>query len=365
MNFLIKKRSSIAQSLFFVAHLFFVTSLCADVSFTGPLTQVATLGYGKDVFLIEDAHKKQFILKYNTKNHCITPDAEPSIHETVGAKIGIAADININDVKIIPAHDTSLQSVDKYPHITKTVHTVVPGTEVDKVALADHINICGALIGQRNLTSLTLNKDLCKIAALDIFTSNIDRHNGNLFIDNNTNRFYAIDMDWIFNDIYNIPNSEHITYIPQNFTALREFLQKPYDRFLATQVYTFLKNIDPKKLSDKEIEALKEINSTLQKLQAAYPPNKLFTEWMDIAQQAHYTYSIQKQQCIRYLLEYNHREISKICAQINRILSDNSYMSHIQKLKDMASLTWQNTSLNLLACYITLKNYNYHATLLR
>jgi hypothetical protein len=363
MNFLsLKNRSFFAQSVFFAAQILLTTSLCADVAFTAPLTHIAALGHDKDVFLVKDAHNKQFILKYNTKNDYISPSTEPSIHEALGAKIGLAANININDVTIFPAYDISLQSVDTYPHIAKTLHTVVPGKEVWHCAMPYNIDIFSALTSQTNLHSLTFHKDLCKIAALDIFTSNIDRHNGNLSFDSTKNQFHAFDMDWSFRDIYFIPNNDNISYIPKNITAWAQLILTPPCTFLATKVYNFLKEIEHTQLSDQEIEVLKEINATLKKLQTAYPPAKLYAEWMNIAHQANYTYSIQKQQCIRYLIAYNHLEITKIRAQINRIISDKSYKSKIQRLKDKTSIIWQDWSRQLIALHMTFKNYKYSTT---
>lgn len=352
-----KNRSSVTQSLFFATHLFLASSLVADVSFTEPLTHVATLG--QTIFLVKDAQNKQFVLKYNTKINSYTPTAEPSIHEMLGAKIGLAANININDVAIFPAHDTSLQSIDTYPHLTKTLHTVVPGKEVGDGTMSCYLDLYGALTSKQNLHSLTFHQDLCKIVALDIFTSNIDRHNYNLSFDDAKNEYHAFDMDYIFYNVYDIPNNDNTTYIPKNVTALIQFFAKPLSLFLATNVYHFLKEIDPQQLSYNEIDALKIINTTLEKLQSAYPPKKLYAEWMSIAQQAHYSYSNEKQQCIRYLIAYNHVEVTKIRAQLNRIISDNSYTSQVQQLKDMTTIAWQNTSLKLCAFRIMLNNYQF------
>jgi hypothetical protein len=345
-----KNRSLLAQSVFFAAaHLFVATSLHAADFFTGPLTTISALGYGKDVFLVKDEKNKKFILKYNTKSNWDVPNTEPSIHETLGAKIGMNVGVNINDVKLIPAHDTSLKSVDINPGVPKTLHTVVPGKEVDDTTLARHINIYGALASKENLASLTYHNGLCKIAALDIFTSNKDRHNGNLFVDSNINQFYAIDMDLIFNQIYNFSNDQQNTDTT-TYSFVTDMLQSfQHTSFpccvVATEVYEFLKNIDPKTLSHKEIEALKEINAMLQKLQSIYTPRKLFNEWMNIAKQANYTYSLQKQQYIRYLIAYNYCEITKVRAEINRILSDNGIVSYIQRIKDNVLIAWQTAKL--------------------
>src|SRR6266478_8577496 len=115
MNFL-KNLFIIAQRLFFAATLLIASLLgAANDFFTGPLTKISAQNYDSTVVQVKDANNKDFILKYNTKNSYMTASPEPSIHETLGAEIGIAADININKVKLFPAHDTSLQSIDTYP----------------------------------------------------------------------------------------------------------------------------------------------------------------------------------------------------------------------------------------------------------
>jgi hypothetical protein len=351
MNILhIKNRSLIAQSLFFAAHLFVATSLCAADFFTGPLTTISTIGYGNDVFLVKDAENKKFILKYNTKNNYITPSPEPSIHEALGAKIGMDVGININNVKLFPAHDTSLQSVDINPDVPKTLHTVVPGKEVCYATIPYPVNIqLSADNATQNLQSLTHHKNLCQIAALDLFTSNIDRHNGNLFFDEATNQYYAIDMDWIFNQMYNFSNNHNDTEkTAYSFVTgmLQSFQKKPFQcHVLATQIYEVLHNVKSEELTPQEINALKDVAAMLQKLQSMYSPRKLFNEWMNVAQQAHYTYSIQKQQYIRYLIAYNYCEITKVRAEINRILSDDGILSYMQRIKDNALIAWQTAKL--------------------
>ena len=349
MNFLsLKNRSLAAQSLFFAAHIS-ITSLTFTADFfTGPLTTVSSLGYGKDIFLVKDADNKQFILKYNTKNNCLVSNPEPSIHEALGAKIGMTANININDVKLIPAYDKSIQSVDINPEIPKTLHTLVPGKEVCNAKMPYNVNIqLSRDNAPHNLISLTYHKHLCHIAALDMFTSNWDRHNGNLFFDELTNQFYAIDMDWIFSQIYQLSNETKVDEPVHSFiNFIQPFQKKSFHcNLLATQMYQVLQKVDPKTLTAQEIEALKEVNDMLEKLQSIYSPKKLFNEWMNIAEQAHYVYSQHKQQHIRYLIAYNYLEISKVRSEINRIISNNRIVSYMQYIKDHAIIAWQNTKL--------------------
>jgi hypothetical protein len=253
-------------------------------------------------------------------------------------------------VQLFPAHDASLQSIDINPDIAKTLHTIVPGTEVCNSDIPYNINIqLSADNGAQNLHSLTYHKNLCQIAALDLFTSNKDRHNGNLFVDTTTNQFYAIDMDWIFNEIYFIPNNQQdADNTIHSFITdyIQSFKKKPFQcHVLATQICQLLQNVKPETLTPQEIEALREVNATLQKLQSLYSPKRLFNEWMNIARQANYTYSIQKQQYIRYLIAFNYREITKLRAEINRILSDNSVSAYMQQMKDNALIAWQTARL--------------------
>src|SRR5579863_4095121 len=204
-----KNRSIIAlQSLFFgiqlcVASFIFAaekTPSAPEAFFSGPLKTTET---GWKVDRVTDTNNNKFILKYHWH-----PTA---IREAVSTEIG--KDVcNINRIKIFPPHDASISSVDRMPNDIKTLHIYVPGKEVGEV-INDHRrkntehHICKnefsieyGLKDKETLEILTKHKDLAPIVALDIYVNNHDRHNGNIFYDEQSNHFYAIDMDRAFSD---------------------------------------------------------------------------------------------------------------------------------------------------------------------
>ena len=78
----------------------------------------------------------------------------PNAQHSLGAHVGKALGININDVQIFPPHEPSLSSVDIWPDQMKTLHAFVPGTEIRKMSkalkyftlkggLSTKINFCG------------------------------------------------------------------------------------------------------------------------------------------------------------------------------------------------------------------------------
>lgn len=108
---------------------------------------------------------------------------------------------------------------------------------------------------------ITWHKQLPIIVALDLFVCNTDRHRGNLFYDDKTDSFCAIDMDNIYRR--NLPE-----FACQN---------------LEKMMY-----VDNKKFTKKEIRALKRMKKTLEFLLQKYTPDKIIAQLYTFAQQAGY-----------------------------------------------------------------------------
>lgn len=280
MNFFsVKNRSFFA---FFITTVFSSFSLIAaeqnNTFFTSPLTE-STWNFTCEFDFVQDANGKKFILKYPRST-------EHAISDALGAKIGKDVGVNINDVKIFPPKDPSISSVDKHPLSVKTLHTVVPGEEVNSTSYA---NIWIKDPYHKDyLHNLALHKDLCKIVALDIYLDNWDRHNRNFFYDKQNKKFYAIDMDMILKD------------------GRHNFDRRP------TQTISFVKTLNKDNLSRAEKNALRQVNKTLHKLTSQYPPEKLQSTRMELAQEAHYTYNPSEQQKFNNLTEYNFKETQKL-----------------------------------------------------
>ncbi len=256
--------------------------------FTSPLTKSNTQNHIRRIDFVQDANGKKFILKYPRHT-------EHAIAEALAAKIGKDVGVNINDVKICSPRDPAISSVDEYPSCAKTLHTIVPGKEVNNTSYAN-ITIQNPL-GKKALHSLTLHKDLCKIVALDIYLDNWDRHNSNFFYDQQSNTFYAIDMDMILENDRN-----------------------KFER-CATQTINFVKRLNKDNLSEAEKNALRRVNKTLHKLTSQYPPEKLQSTWMELAQEVHYKCHHSEQQRFNNLTEYNFKETQKLQKLLNSLLS--------------------------------------------
>lgn len=269
--------------LLFIVPLCFTSIAFADDFFTPPLQQIKCV---RRIIFVEDAHNKQFILKYpRSPNH--------ALNDALGAEVGTSIGVNINHVKIFPPYDPSLGSVDKFPHHIKTLHTLVPGNEVRKMNNAiSFFSIRAGLTNRAKLESLMTHKDLYKIVALDIFLNNSDRHNGNLFYDEENDHFYAIDMDALF-------------------------CKK---RLLATKAGNFIQGLDKKRLSPKAKAALKNLHKILDDLITLYPPEKLCELKKRLAAQAHYAYTTLEQENFRKLIEYNFNEIKRLQRRLSRLL---------------------------------------------
>lgn len=224
----------------------------AKLQFTEPFTFNNNLNH--KVAIAQDAHGVQFI----AKSHAF---AEQAIAEVLSARIGIAIGLNINEVEFI--------ALEIYSPIT-TLHSIVPGQEVYRQDIDGGVVVRGGLMTHENFRSLAAFIKLCPIIALDIFTDNYDRHNGNLFFDALSQQFYAIDMDYAFCKITGAP----IDFIPATGRDSMSF-----------NTYTFLKEYqgNKKELSTKEKDALHEIKRALEKMLAAYSPKKLYDEWMELA----------------------------------------------------------------------------------
>lgn len=254
-----------------------------DVVFTPPFKQIA---YVKRIIFVEDADNQKFILKYpRSPNH--------ALNDALGAHVGESIGTNINHVKIFPAHNLSLSSVDKFPDQIKTLHTLVPGNEVKKMSnINSKIKIKSGLMNKTKLANLTKHKDLYKIMALDIFLNNWDRHNGNLFYDMENDHFYAIDMDAIFCQ----------------------------QRLLATTACNFIKSLHKRNLYPEAKIALMHLYKNLQLLMVHYPLEKLCELKKSLAAEAHYEYTESEQENFRNLIEYNFHELQRLLRRLKRLL---------------------------------------------
>lgn len=111
------------------------------------------------------------------------------------------------------------------------------------------------------ISHMTWHKQLPLIVALDLFICNNDRHRGNLFYDDETDSFCAIDMDNIYRR--NLP----------------EFACQNLEKMI---------HVDHKQFSKQEKKSLKKMKKTLEFLLENYTPDQIIAQLYRFAQQAGY-----------------------------------------------------------------------------
>lgn len=289
------------------------------------------------VVYLKDAAGNNFVLK----NHY---SPKYAIHETIATQVGESVGININHLEIFSKENLSFDKYVGNKYVKKgikTLHTHMPGCVVrEEKSMHDKINVYRGLSNYDNLTTLAQFINLCDIVALDIFTNNFDRNNGNIFIVQNSRRlctfdtdffidqkmdpeFYAIDMDHAFNNILDLSSDKISSGCELDFILS--------DDLLATRTYNFLEEqkeihlyvhgsaSKEKIFSSAEIKALKRVNKVLGKMMNEYTPEKLYNEWMDIAEKVNYTYTPNKKENIKIALEYNFHECRRLHSKIDEL----------------------------------------------
>jgi hypothetical protein len=173
------------------------------------------------------------------------------VHDVFASLIAHELDPSLaQKVILIPAfHKFPGKIYDDWP---ATIHTLASGKTIKKKIRNPYrkMNIKQASQGFRRemLPWMAQHIQLAKIVALDIFLCNHDRHRGNLFYDNKTDTFCAIDMDALYK--YNLAE-----YAYQNLLRMTED--------------------GPFSLTTKEVIALLEMRKTLEWLVNHYSPEDM------------------------------------------------------------------------------------------
>jgi len=233
-------------------------------------------------------------------------DTYGAIKDALGAHIGNAIGIPVNQVKIFRSTDPSVEIENLYGG-TKTLHTRMPGKEVgqmwgDKLKYDFSSFDISILRDKKQLTLLTKNTDLPKIVALDTYLqNNRSRHNKNILYDEYNDRFYAIDMNRMF---------AYGSMVPQICSF-------------------FLGNLN-KKLSREENQALIDINKTLHALTSQFPPKELCNLRNNLAKELNYEYSKWDQEKFHHLVEKNFYETKCLQNQLT-LLTRAPFLYHTLK----------------------------------
>jgi hypothetical protein len=262
-------------------------------------------GFNCAIDFLKDQTGSQFVVKRQ-------PTKEYSIHEVLGARIGQTLGKNFVN-KVIPAPANLVA-----PYGIATLHTHAIGTETSNYdyALENKINIQNGLASKLNLSSITYNEDLAKLVAFHLYLDDRDCHSNNLFYDFESDHFCAIDKGLIFPTSYYF--AEHQNDLNRVF-PMHCVRDGQSNQLLATSACDFLETVQKDNLSSKEINALKVVSTTLISLMAAYPPAKIHTEWMTLAEDLDFKYSDETKENISILVEYNHHENKRLVKLIDKL----------------------------------------------
>ena len=311
--------------------LLLLSSLCsliatAQVQFRAPLTPVDPKGnaiepnqINGDVFFVRDADGKPFLAKRHENSTYAIP-------ELIATMIGEQMGLNINHIELLDENSKPIKN--QYP---TTLHTIVPGSMLwEQQDLDQKINIIGGLTQDVNFETLLQFPELATAVAFDIFTNNWDRHNGNIFFDPRTQKFYLIDMDYSFITIQRAP------FTGEFCRGIHQWPNLICDASMALNSQQFLKQLfASNNPTTKKLAILKQINEMLTKMINAYPPSKLYTMWMDCARKMNQSYTIAEKVRIRTMLSNHYYMVRLAQAQIN-ILTNNEKDAESYFSKDNA-----------------------------
>jgi len=245
----------------------------------------------RGIEFFKDTQGNNFVLKHQSTGSA-------AIHDVLGARIGNSVGVPVNQAILLPKGTVFMG---KPLERTATLHTHVPGREIPKIEkMPFYVDIKDGLSKKANLKSIAESDDLARIVASLLYLNNDDGNRNNTFFAQETNRFYAIDQGNIFHHAH----------------SLTERKTLPND-LLPTQACSFVETLRAKKLSPQQIKALQSVAETLDKFITMYPSDRIYDEWMSIAQQAHYAYSAERKNYIKRLVDYNCSEISTLRSHLD------------------------------------------------
>ena len=289
--------------LLFASLSSFLHSTPTQLSFTIPFT--ITGFANKTTFFLTDATDNQFVLKYHPRG------PRRAIHDALGAYIGKSIGLRINEVEIFSAHHpfnslfSDINPLNSSQIGITTLHSRIPGKAIREMkSMDEEIAIKCGIRKEQTIANIIQYQELCDIIAFDIFIDNTDRHNGNIFFNKKTGHFYIFDMDHGFKSAFTLAYTSH-----------------DYDfNIVATRTYRYIKTLKKRKLSAAHVQALKQVQQTLQKLINLYPPAILFEEWMLLAEKANVFYTVRDQEKIKKYLIYHAHEVERLITLLDEIL---------------------------------------------
>ncbi|MBW4469307.1 MAG: DUF1073 domain-containing protein [Stenomitos rutilans HA7619-LM2] len=183
------------------------------------LKQLGTIGENKHS-IFEDDRGQKYVAKVASAMTGYIPYDNTS--EMIAQKVMQAAGINTAKIKI---EDPEIADKDdRYPRILSQFVSGVSLGEVQKFTQPDSL----MLSSKDALKNAISHPDLARIHAFDVFSFNGDRHDGNIFYDQKTDSYHAIDNEGAF---YKSPYSPYRDYE-------REAIEKSFDSVLSNKKLT-------------------------------------------------------------------------------------------------------------------------------
>ena len=293
-------------------------TMCLDATFfTPPFTlEKKKMRYDVSIdkkvpyyYYLHDAADKKFVLKYPIEH------LEYVIHDVLGSTIGASIGININDVRIVLPHEPAISAFDDEPSTIKTLHTRMPGSPVEA---SGAVSLKDGIVSLARLESLCKHKDLTGIMGLDIFFNNVDRSKRNLFYNEQDGRYYGIDMDQIWPDLYLLPNTDAHDWDDEAklLEQKNSVVNKSY-QFLST----FFSDKTP---TSEQSNALIGVNNTLNMLVQKYSPAILYNLLMGLAKDVGYEYCQSKQKFVFAYIERNFNRVQKFQKLLTKLTNNST-----------------------------------------
>ena len=268
------KKSKLFIFVFCISYLFDICSVsdaCAKTSAYNfellnshyDRSKIMIYDFFKNVTFVKDHLGRCYVIKQkNRKTEKKFAKSFTVVFEMLSAHIAKQLKIPAHHVRILPV---GMNFPGKFiKNQVGTIHTLVPGCMVSKLHDSSYCNIdlkqynslqtssCKLGLNRKVIADMALHPDLPRIVALDTFLCNRDRNGSNIFYDKVSDRFYAIDME----NIYEAGDGRVLVVI----LSCRKIR-----RMLENNEY----------VSNKELQALKRYQETLVRLIDTFPPHKV------------------------------------------------------------------------------------------
>lgn len=262
------------------------------------------------ISFITDGENNHYVIKQKRKG--TVKEQFLVVSEKLSAYIAEIAEIPAHRVQILPAGMAFTGKM--ITEDAASILTLVPGIPIKLVKTGIYSGLYLRQtnkptwpqeelgLNERVIASMALHPDLALIAALHTFIGNEDCHGDNLFYDEQTNRFYAIDMDKIY-----------------RMEEQRELISK----LACDQIRRMLHSKE--KFSQAEFDGLKLYQNTLQRLAVIFPPariHELLDEFATLGgfdKKLYLPDLVDRVECIKDKAKRSHNHILELIDLLSRI----------------------------------------------